>query len=174
MSPRMAETVPDAAANPRFRIAFAGLDDLPDCALILDDMHRHYRGEGGVQADLPAVETIEAEARRWLTETEGTRLLLAREAETGVPAALACLAVLRPGRALRGLVFVKDLYVAASARRQGAGRATLAWILAWARRENLGRVDLTTDVDNAPARALYASLGGVERPEAVFLRFDLA
>lgn len=165
--------IPAAAPDARLRIGFAGPQDIAACAALLDEMHHHYRGEGGVSEDLPSRDAIQAEARRWLAEGEGIRLLLARDATTDAPAGIACLAVLRPGRALRGLVFVKDLYVAEAARRQGVGRAALRWIFRWARGEGLGRVDLTTDVDNAAARALYASLGGVEREDAVFLRFDL-
>jgi hypothetical protein len=31
-----------------------------------------------------------------------------------------------------------------------------------------------TDTDNAPARALYTSAGGVERPPQLMVSFDLA
>ena len=172
-NPAPASPVP-LSVSPRFSIAFAEDADLPACAALLDEMHHHYRGLEGHEQDLPPRDLIEQEARRWIAEAEGIRLLLARDASTRAPAALACLAVLRPGRALKGLVFVKDLYVAEAARRRGAGRAVLTWLFDWARAEGLGRVDLATDIANAPARALYASLGGDERPEAGFVRFDLS
>ena len=55
---------------------------------------------------------------------------------------------------------VWGVYVAASARGRGVGRAVLAELLARARRmEGLEQVVLTVGMNQAPAKALYESVG---------------
>ena len=48
------------------------------------------------------------------------------------------------------------------ARRQGHGRALIETAIAWARDHGLSWIDLGVFAHNAPARALYASIGFVE------------
>lgn len=49
-----------------------------------------------------------------------------------------------------------------AARRQGHGRALLETAIAWSRDHGLAWLDLGVFAHNAPARALYASIGFVE------------
>ncbi|MEO0679819.1 MAG: GNAT family N-acetyltransferase [Pseudomonadota bacterium] len=174
-----------------FRVALAKPEDAADCAALLHEMDAFYAEETGRAAPLPTRATYEAEARRWMDEAEGTRLMLVRtrddvrlgdgdgegegdDRRPGAPAAIACFAVLRPGQTLQGLVWLKDLYVARAHRRRGAGEAATRAVIAWARDHGIGRVDLTTGHDNAAARALYASLGGKELTDRLVVRFDAA
>jgi ribosomal protein S18 acetylase RimI-like enzyme len=55
--------------------------------------------------------------------------------------------------------WLEDIYVQAAARRHGLGRALLAAGLARARERGARRIELDTNETNAPALALYESLG---------------
>ena len=100
---------------------------------------------------------------------EGTRFALALGRD-GAALGIACYAVVRPGRDLRGLLYLKDLFVTHEARGRGVGSALLAHLARDARRLGIARIDLTTDADNDAARRLYERLGAV-RKEKVFLSF---
>jgi GNAT superfamily N-acetyltransferase len=54
---------------------------------------------------------------------------------------------------------LNDLFVAASARRQGVAAALLREAVAQARALGAASLSLSTALDNAPAQALYESLG---------------
>ena len=54
---------------------------------------------------------------------------------------------------------IEDVYVRERARGAGLGRALVEAALERARERGCRRVDLDVDHDNAPARALYESLG---------------
>ena len=74
-----------------------------------------------------------------------------------------------------GSGYVDYLGVAAQARGAGLGRVLVAGALRGLAARGVTRVHLTVRVDNATARALYASLGFVEERVAVPYRrgFDL-
>jgi len=146
-------------------IRFANIEDATAVALLVREMDRHYRpGE-----DLRP----EADYRRAVEETignrEGTRFVLARDGE-GRDVGLACVAILRPGRDLRGLLYLKDLYVIEVARGLGIGTRIIRFLAAFATKNDIGRMDFTTDSDNAAAQRLYAALGGVVK-EKVYYTF---
>ncbi|QIG46691.1 GNAT family N-acetyltransferase [Nordella sp. HKS 07] len=99
---------------------------------------------------------------------EGTRFVLCFADDE--PAGLACFAVLRPGRDLKGLIFIKDLFVRAELRSRGLGRAMMRFIAEFALGHGIGRIDLAAGTDNPGARKLYEELGGLVRP-AVYFNF---
>lgn len=149
--------------NLTFRIA--GIADAPAVAALIDDMDAHYRGDGNTVGVAAAITMVEATLRA----CEGTRFLLALDGAATV--GLACFAVLRPGYRHQGLVFLKDLFVPARLRGLGIGRAMMSELARFAVAHGIGRIDLTTDADNAGARALYEGLGGA-RQEKIMFRFD--
>jgi len=62
---------------------------------------------------------------------------------------------------------LEDLFVRAGARGSGLGRALLEAVIERARARGCRRIELDTGEGNAPARALYRSLGfssGLEQP----------
>ncbi|AND69153.1 hypothetical protein ATSB10_16990 [Dyella thiooxydans] len=67
---------------------------------------------------------------------------------------------------------LNDLFVAPSARRGGAGRALLQEAAAQARARGAASLSLSTALDNAPAQALYESLGWVR--DTQFCGYGLA
>ncbi len=143
-------------------IGFADAAAIPEVARLLRAMDAFYRpGEA-----LPDDATYLATVRRTMETREGTRFVLARAG--GAAVGLACIAVLRPGRNLAGLVFLKDLFVDESARDRGVGRALMGFLARFAVEHGIGRIDLTTGRDNAGARRLYAALGGEEQDKVFF------
>jgi ribosomal protein S18 acetylase RimI-like enzyme len=64
-----------------------------------------------------------------------------------------------------------DLYVAPAARQTGAGRALLVAARDHALHNGFARMDLTTAKTNAPAQALYRSLGWIK--DEVFDAYNL-
>jgi GNAT superfamily N-acetyltransferase len=61
--------------------------------------------------------------------------------------------------------WIEDVFVDESARGAGLGRALVAEVLRRARERGCGRAELDVDVVNAPARALYQSLGFRDKAE---------
>lgn len=61
--------------------------------------------------------------------------------------------------------WLEDLYVADAARGTGLGRALLAEVIDRARARGCRRLELDTDVSNAPARALYEAMGFRDKAE---------
>ncbi|KLK90692.1 acetyltransferase [Microvirga vignae] len=144
-------------------IRFANIEDAAAVAQLVREMDRHYRpGE-----DLRP----EADYRRVVEETianhEGTRFVLARDGE-GRDVGLACVAILRPGRDLRGLLYLKDLYVVETARGLGIGTRIIGFLAGFANKNDIGRIDFTADGDNASAQRLYGALGGVVKEKVYY------
>lgn len=61
--------------------------------------------------------------------------------------------------------WIEDVYVDEAARGKGLGRALVVEALDRARRRGCGRAELDVDVVNAPALALYRSLGFRDKSE---------
>ena len=97
----------------------ATLADAETIGAIVDAMDRHYRGPDGASG----VAASAAMVRRTMAEQEGTRFLLAFENET--PVGIACFGILRPGRQLSGVIFLKDLFTLPEHRSRGVGRTLL-------------------------------------------------
>ncbi len=148
--------------NLSFRIAGAG--DIDDVALLIDALDRHYLGD----AEAPGLPATRAMVEAAMAANEGTRFLIARA--DGAPAGIACFAILRPGHRLAGLIFLKDLYVTAEHRDRGVGRALMVELAAYARREGIGRIELTTEPRNPDAVRFYERLGAM-KPEKIYFRF---
>ena len=70
-------------------------------------------------------------------------------------------------------LWVNEVGVAPSHQRRGIGRAVVAALFAHGRTLGCREAWLGTEHDNAPARALYAALGGTET-SMVILSFDIA
>src|SRR6218665_1755694 len=60
--------------------------------------------------------------------------------------------------------FVDELFAAPTHQRQGIGSRLLEAMLAWGRELGHTEAWLTTDMENAPANALYRKLGGAGEP----------
>ena len=106
----------------------------------------------------PGPERLAARVRQLLTGGE-TVVLLGGEGPDG-------LAVLRFRPALWAEAlecYLAELYVAPQRRGRGLGRALMEAAIELARREGADRMDLGTSEDDVAARALYESLGFINR-----------
>lgn len=145
-------------------LRLAARDDVDAVAVMLDALDRHYIGDAA-----PGLLATRQMVDQTLRAQEGTRFLLAFD--DVMPVAIACFAILRPGRKLSGLIYVKDLFVVESQRGAGVGAAMMRWLALFATENGIGRIELTTDRANAGAIRFYESLGGA-RPEKIHFRFE--
>jgi GNAT superfamily N-acetyltransferase len=152
---------------PEPSVRLAATADAGTVAGLIQALESHYAADG---RSSPFERTL-AMVRTSMTSQEGTRYALAFL--DGEPLGLACFAVLRPGHDLRGLIYLKELFVAEKARGRAVGAALMGWLADHARLQGIGRIDLTTDRANAGAQAFYERLGA-ERQDKVVYRFDLA
>ena len=151
---------------PNCLVRLAEVQDAETVAALIRAMDAHYdaAGRASSMADTLAMVRHAVETR------EGTRFALAFQ--DGRPVGLACFALIRPGSRLKGVLFLKDLFVAEEARGRAVGRTILRWLADYARARGIGRIDLTAEAANRRAQAFYESLGG-DRMDKVFYRFDL-
>ena len=70
-------------------------------------------------------------------------------------------------------LWINEVAVAPAFQRRGLARAILEALLSHARTLGCAEAWVLTDDDNAPARALYGSVGGRETPGVVMVTFDL-
>jgi len=135
----------------------AGSDDAALLGRLIDAMDVHYNGAGNTSGVDKAADC----AHLALQSQEGTRFLVAEVSSQ--PAGIACFAVIRPGRRLAGLIFLKDLFVVPDHRSRGVGRELMRALARYALERGIGRIDLTTDVANTGAQKLYEELGGARQ-----------
>jgi len=136
-------------------------DDEAQLATLLED-HEHHYGD-------PVRPGSGAEGAAFLVKG-GTLCLVADDAGT-----LAGFAILNPYFPAMGLthgLFLKELYVAASARSKGVGEKLIEAIRALAKERGDTRVIWTTGVDNTGAQRLYDRLG-VRRIEKIYYAMDI-
>ena len=144
-------------------IRFAGPGDEAPLAAMIDAMDHYYR-----DAVKPAGQT-EAAAHGWLrAEKTDTRFVLAFSGDEVI--GFACFAVLHPGNALAGLVFLKDLFVAEDWRSAGTGRQIMRFLAAFCADHNIGRIDWS--VENDRAQRFYETFGAEILSQKRFMRLD--
>ena len=87
--------------------------------------------------------------------------------------AYASVALVSPSNGPRGrTLFMKELFVAESARGEGIGEAMMAYLARLAVEKGCDRLDFTTTDINAGARRFYARIGAREASEKVYLRLE--
>jgi ribosomal protein S18 acetylase RimI-like enzyme len=130
----------------------AGLDDADAIGRLLHAFNREY--------DEPTPEPAQlAERFRMLLDEGLTSVLLAGDAPDG-------LAVLRFRPSIWSTAlecYLAELYVVPERRGQGLGRALMETAIELARERGADHMDLGTSEDDVAARALYESLGFINR-----------
>lgn len=137
-----------------------------DAALVADvirAMDRHYRPD----AVLRPSEDYRAMAAATIAEREGMRFAICL-APDGTAVGVACVAVMRPGRDLLGLLYVKDLFVREEARGHGVGTELMRFLATFCLEKGIARIDLQTDRSNDGAQRLYDALGGARQDKVSF------
>ena len=98
--------------------------------------------------------------------------ILIAAAEDGAVLGLASVSRQFPGLQLSATLNLKDIYVAAAARRRGIARRLMRGVAALAVARGCSRVDWRTARDNDAARAFYERLGAAPWVEAISYRLD--
>lgn len=144
-------------------IRLAKPDDVEAVAAMVDAMDSYYR-----DPERPAAEALAA-AKGWFRDGRSdTRFVLALAGDR--PVGFAAFAVLHPGNDLQGLVYLKDVFVAAEARGRKVGERLMRYLAAFCRREGIGRIDW--EVENPDSQRFYERLGAVTKPQKLHMRLD--
>jgi GNAT superfamily N-acetyltransferase len=136
----------------RVRVRRATTADVPRSASLFEA----YRAFYGGPPDL-------AEACRFLehrlANAESTVLIATVEGLDAPPAGFAQLYPSFSSLSMTGIEILNDLFVLPDWRRMGVARALLASAIEYARARGSTAIELSTGYSNAPARALYHTLG---------------
>jgi GNAT superfamily N-acetyltransferase len=124
--------------------------DAPALAAMMREMARFYGA--AVPPDARVEDALIAQAR-------SVDILLAFAGEE--LAGFATFSVLFPVGGLLSFVYVQQVYVGSGARRRGVARQLMAAIARTARTRGCHRLEWSTGVTNAAARALYDGLGAI-------------
>ncbi len=144
-------------------IRFAGPRDGDALAAMIDAMDRCYR-----DPERPAG-AARAAAEAWLRDgAGGTRFLLAVAADQ--PAGFASFAVLHPGRELRGVLFLKALFIAAGRRNQGIGARIMRFLAEFCADQGIGQIDWVVETERS--QHFYERLGATLKPQKHFMRLE--
>jgi GNAT superfamily N-acetyltransferase len=127
--------------------------DVPGLAMLFAEMQRHYRrpvtDQQAVEAATLACQPVRA--------TFDPRVLIAL-ADDAVIASIV-LNVTFPAFELSRSLYIRDLYVARSARRSGVGRTLVRAAAQLTYAQGFSALDWTTETGNTAARQMYESCG---------------
>lgn len=135
------------------KIRAATLDDLPSLIKLLEEMDRFYGATEVEGADTRLDQAKEA----LFSAVPAAHALLAVKADS--PVGFAAYSYLWPAVGLTRSLFLKELYVTESTRRQGVARLLMKHLAQIAHETDCSRVEWTTDDDNTLAQAFYEALG---------------
>jgi GNAT superfamily N-acetyltransferase len=99
-------------------------------------------------------------------------LIVARRGETLT--GFAAYSFLWPAVGMSSSLYLKEMYVASSARRQGVGKLLMERLFEIALQHQCTRVEWTTDHDNRDAQQFYAALGYRVDESKLFYRAERA
>jgi GNAT superfamily N-acetyltransferase len=88
------------------------------------------------------------------------------------PAGFAAYSFLWPAVGLTRSLYLKELYVNASARRKGVGNLLMQHLYNTAVKSDCSRLEWTTDADNREAQIFYAQLGVPVDESKLFYRIE--
>jgi GNAT superfamily N-acetyltransferase len=138
--------------------------DIPAIAALLEEMDRFYG-----KTEFAPLEDRMAEIKANLFDNcVGLHVLLARRQDE--VAGLASYSYLWPAVGITRSLYLKDLYVRTSHRRQGIGKVLMVALTSIAAESGCSRLEWTTDQDNADAQSFYTELGFKPLPTKVFYR----
>jgi ribosomal protein S18 acetylase RimI-like enzyme len=127
--------------------------DIPALAALFSEMQRHYRrpvtDEQSIEAATLACRPVGA--------TFDPRILVATAGGTIVGSIV--LNVTFPAFELSRSLYIRDLYVARSMRRNGVGKMLVLVAASLTYAQGFSALDWTTETDNTAAREMYESCG---------------
>lgn len=144
----------------------ATIDDTDRLLELAEEMDRFY---GAV--DVESLERRRVQIHDALfNEAPAAECLLALDGETLM--GFAAYSYLWPAVGLTRSLFLKELYVSRSHRRQGIGKALMQSLFDVAKRSRCSRVEWMTDDDNKNAQAFYGSVGVAPDQGKIFYRLE--
>jgi GNAT superfamily N-acetyltransferase len=146
------------------KIAPASPADGPAMAGLLAEMDHFY----GASRSEPVDERVRQINDALFSGHPAARALLAWDGAQ--LAGMAAYSFLWPAVGLTRSLYLKELYIGAGHRRQGAGKLLMRAVFEAAARNGCSRIEWTTDAGNASAQAFYAELGLPKHPAKVFYR----
>ena len=145
-------------------VRLATLGDVPALVQLCKEMEDHYQG-----ADAIDVNTVRRRLTHWFEKTSDSVMLVAVDDAQILGHAVIC--PLFPAGNLSTAWFLKDIYVAASARGRGVGQRLIEACGKETVRRKGSRLDLTVDAGNDGARALYERMGARDTAKT-YLRWE--
>lgn len=145
-------------------IRAAEAPDLPALTALLTEAHAYYWGPTDTN---DAATSLTADAL--LSGQSGCLAVLAFIG--GVPSGFATITILHPGLSAPGTLFMKDLFVAQTARGTGLGRKMMQHLARMASELRCRRFDWTAETDNPIAVNFYDAIGASRVTEKVYFRF---
>lgn len=134
---------------------------LPKLAVLMEEMQAYYRVYSP-----PRDEIVQSIA----TRPVGAEILICENAISVI--GFIAFSGIYPGPGLKPGIFLKELYVADSHRKNGIGRALMRALAGIASRRGLSRIDWTADASDTRLLSFYESLGGEPKPDKLFFRLD--
>jgi GNAT superfamily N-acetyltransferase len=138
--------------------------DAEDIAVLLAELRRYY----GATETAPLAARVRQVSEAVFASPPAAHVLLARA--RGALAGFAAYTFHWPAAGLARSLYLKELYVSQSHRRQGIGRLLMREIFQTATRHGCCRVEWTADTSNPPAQAFYDGLGVPVYPGKLFYR----
>ncbi|GLX51416.1 N-acetyltransferase [Streptomyces hygroscopicus subsp. hygroscopicus] len=144
--------------------------DVPALAELIEEIERFY---GAADTDIQPLEERLSQVEEALFGSPPLAAALLVEDGAGDVAGLAAYSFLWPAAGSSHSLFLKELYVRDSLRRQGVGDRLMGELRALAAaRPGCSRLEWMTDRDNPGARAFYRSLGFAEYEGKIVYRVD--
>lgn len=151
---------------PLIVVTAAAPRDVDAIADLIDELDRFY-GANEIEAQVVRLSQIKAALFSSPPVAYG---LLAWNGKSLV--GLAAYSFLWPAEGVTSSLFLKELYVAQSHRRQGVGKLLMQRLCQLAADNQCSRVEWMTDEGNAEAQCFYEELGAPRYPAKVFYRLE--
>jgi len=143
----------------------AGTNDAPALTALIEESGRHYWGDGpGIAARAQAI------AAALLDGTSGCRAALVFA--DGRARGYVTYTLLHDAPTPAGVLYLKDIYVTASARGGRLGAVLMQWLAQLAVAQGCTRFDWTAEDDNPRALAFYDRLPAARVTQKVYFRLE--
>lgn len=147
-------------------IGFFRDEQLESVADLLCEMSIHYNGLDASSRELVRDNLL----NNILGSHSSVRLVVASQA--GKVVGLAMISILYPAPKEKGQLYMKELYVCASERGHGVGRAIMKWIAQYAVSKDCVRFDWAVDAPNKKALFFYEHLGARQVTDKLYYRMS--
>ncbi|QGX92609.1 GNAT family N-acetyltransferase [Tatumella sp. TA1] len=147
-------------------ITQCGPDEWADLVDIFSEMERYHHPQAIIAAEQMAKYLKE----RVFPANSGTEIY--KGMSDGRIVAFACVTILYPVPRYSGQMFIKELFVSQSARRQGFGRQMMQFIAQRAQQKSCTHLDWLSVRDDKSVQSFYASLGAKVVEEVNYHRLD--